>query len=92
MQKLQRFILPSLFLCLLVFVPEVSEAQCAMCKATAEQSDHTGLNLGIMVLFFTPYLVIGTVSYLWWKNRKDVDEPIHSDIDSLKEIEPSRMN
>lgn len=51
-------------------------AQCSMCQATAETSldagatTAAGLNKGIMYLFFTPYLIIGTVAYFWWRARR----------------------
>ena len=55
-------------------------AQCPMCRMSAESNMAAGgtagkgLNKGIMYLFFTPYLVIGTLVFLWYKNRKKVDE------------------
>jgi hypothetical protein len=52
-------------------------AQCAMCRTTIENnvsagdtSLASGLNLGIMYLFFAPYLVIGVIAYLWYRNSK----------------------
>ncbi|MFP4089722.1 MAG: hypothetical protein ACLFUB_04350 [Cyclobacteriaceae bacterium] len=49
-------------------------AQCAMCRATIENNvSHgettigSGLNLGILYLFVTPYLLIGLLAYLWYK-------------------------
>lgn len=56
-----------------------SLAQCAMCRTTVENnvsagdtSLASGLNLGIMYLFFTPYIVIGTIAFLWYrKSRKE---------------------
>ena len=51
-------------------------SQCSMCQATNESSleagstNAEGLNKGIMYLFFTPYLIIGTVAYFWWRARK----------------------
>ena len=50
-------------------------AQCAMCKAQAvtglqgESKDPMGLNMAIMYLFFTPYLIIGVIAYFLYKNR-----------------------
>ncbi|MBC6996536.1 hypothetical protein QWY85_09535 [Neolewinella lacunae] len=56
-------------------------AQCPMCRATAESNlanggtEGRGLNNGILYLFFMPYLLIGTVAFLWWRNRKkEADE------------------
>lgn len=51
-------------------------AQCPMCRATAESNlanggtEGRGLNNGILYLFFMPYILIGTVAFLWWRNRK----------------------
>lgn len=55
-------------------------AQCPMCRATAESNlanggtEGRGLNNGILYLLGMPYVLIGTVAYLWWRNRKKVDE------------------
>ena len=55
-------------------------AQCSMCQATAESSrdagssNSDGINKGVMYLFFTPYLIIGTVGYFWWRARKKAQE------------------
>ncbi len=51
-----------------------------MCQATAESSrdagsaNSDGINKGVMYLFFTPYLIIGTVGYFWWRSRKKDQE------------------
>ncbi len=75
--EMKKYIITSIaLLTLSLLFVQNAEAQCAMCKATAEQSDVVGLNLGIFVLFFMPYLIVSTIGFLWWKNRiKDVDEP-----------------
>ncbi|MFM2305835.1 MAG: hypothetical protein RLZZ367_504 [Bacteroidota bacterium] len=55
-------------------------AQCSMCQATAESSrdagssNSEGINKGVMYLFFTPYLIIGTIGYFWWRSRKKQQE------------------
>lgn len=61
-------------------------AQCPMCRATAESNlanggtEGRGLNRGILYLFFTPYLIVGTVAFLWWRNRiKNRDTPDDSE-------------
>ncbi|MBK8348400.1 MAG: hypothetical protein IPL08_12520 [Saprospiraceae bacterium] len=54
-------------------------AQCPMCKLSAESnlrdggSAGKGLNTGILYMFFLPYLIVGTLGYLWYKNRKNYD-------------------
>lgn len=51
-------------------------AQCPMCRATAETNlanggtEGQGLNNGIMYMLGMPYLLIGTIAFLWWRNRK----------------------
>lgn len=67
-----------LFVCFLSFasVP-VGLAQCAMCRATVESNSKTqdqsigkGLNTGIIYLMTIPYIAIGVVGYLWYRNSK----------------------
>ena len=69
-------------LVLLVFYPEMVEAQCPMCKMGAESnlnnggSSGKGLNNGILYMLATPYLIIGAIAYVWWRNRKKKGEEI----------------
>lgn len=57
---------------LLVIVP--AEAQCAMCRAVLEseegQKTAKGINNGIMYLMIIPYILIGTVGYFLYRNKK----------------------
>jgi hypothetical protein len=68
------FLLSILFI--LTFSNSRISAQCSMCQATAESSrdagstNSDGINKGVMYLFFTPYLLIGTVWYFWSRARK----------------------
>ena len=63
-----------LFLLLVVVCVLPAEAQCAMCRAVleSEQSGTTakGINNGIMYLMVFPYLLVGTVGYLVYRNRQ----------------------
>jgi hypothetical protein len=51
----------------LVLVPNITEAQCAMCKASVESSQGQknsvagGLNTGILYLMAVPYLLIAFI-------------------------------
>ncbi|WP_299819149.1 hypothetical protein [uncultured Pontibacter sp.] len=56
-------------------------SQCAMCRATVESNVGTGskdpesevgsgLNTGILYLMVVPYILIGTVGFLWYKSNK----------------------
>jgi len=69
-----------IFVCLflLINVQEIL-AQCAMCRTTMENnvsqgegmSLGAGLNTGILLLFFAPYVVISVIGYLWYKKSKE---------------------
>ena len=58
-------------------------AQCAMCRATLETNVSNGsetvlasqLNLGILYLFASPYLIIAAVGYFWYKNSRKSKNP-----------------
>jgi len=58
------------------FLPFESMAQCAMCKGAAEANlkmgggDPVGLNNGILYMLSIPYLLVGTIGYWWWRNRR----------------------
>ncbi|MBK8625850.1 MAG: hypothetical protein IPN86_09900 [Saprospiraceae bacterium] len=68
-----------IFVILLFITPDVL-AQCPMCKLSAESNLRDGgtagkgLNAGILYMFAMPYLIVGTLGYLWYKNRKNYDK------------------
>jgi hypothetical protein len=55
-------------------------AQCPMCKMSAESNMKgggtfgNGLNAGIIYMLATPYLLVGTIGFIWWRNRKKANE------------------
>lgn len=57
-------------------------AQCPMCRATAESNlanggtEGAGLNQGILYLLGMPYVLIGTIGFIWWRNRKKEHEVV----------------
>lgn len=60
------------FILLLLFV-QVSNAQCAMCKAVVESGDPSeaeGLNSGILYLMIFPYILVGTLIYFIVKSKR----------------------
>jgi len=73
--KLRNFIITAALVSLLLISSETF-AQCAMCKAAAEEGVKDGntqsatLNSGIMYLLAMPYLAFAVIGYLWWKNYK----------------------
>jgi hypothetical protein len=57
-----------------LLLPEPVLAQCAMCRATVTQSPEgremsEKLNTAILVMFFAPYLVFGTVAAVLFRAR-----------------------
>ena len=55
-------------------------AQCPMCRATAESNlanggtEGAGLNQGILYLLGMPYVLVGTIAFIWWRNRRQEHE------------------
>ncbi len=70
----------ALFACLLAFSAPTVVAQCPMCKIGAESnlknggSAGNGLNTGILYMLSAPYLLVGTIGFLWYRNRKKESE------------------
>lgn len=68
---------------LTLVTPLATNAQCPMCRMSAESNlknggqSGKGLNNGILYMLATPYLIIGGVAYVWYRNRrKEDDEPV----------------
>lgn len=62
-----------------------AQAQCPMCKISAESNLKNGgtagkgLNAGILFMLSVPYLLVGTIGYVWWRNRQKPGEQPLSD-------------
>ncbi|WP_372744997.1 hypothetical protein [Lutibacter sp.] len=57
----------------LIFVFQITNAQCAMCKAVVESgevSQAEGLNSGILYLMIFPYLLVGALLYFIIKSKR----------------------
>ncbi len=65
-----------LLIFVLLAVTQMAYSQCAMCKAVAESdlngggATAVGLNNGIMYLMAFPYVLIASVAYLWYRQKK----------------------
>lgn len=65
--------------------PVTADAQCPMCRMSAESnlknggSAGKGLNNGILYMLATPYILIGAVGYVWWRNRRRKEEELEFD-------------
>jgi len=62
-------------------MPLLNFAQCAMCRtqvvnnvSAGDTSLAAGLNFGILYLFFTPYILIAVIVFLWFKYAKYNDK------------------
>ena len=76
---LQRFICGFLLLmAFLVLASEVKAQGCVMCRSQVgshKDKDEaklvgSSLNTGILYLMAAPYLLIGTVGFIWYRSRK----------------------
>ena len=74
MKKLMM-VISVVILLFFALLPEVA-AQCPMCRMTAESNlanggqEGQGLNNAILYLLATPYLLIGGMAYMWWRNKR----------------------
>ncbi|MEY4646727.1 MAG: hypothetical protein RIQ98_563 [Bacteroidota bacterium] len=62
---------------MLILIQWDADAQCAMCRTTVESTVSngrsniaTGLNTGILYLLTAPYLLVGAVAWLWFRQSK----------------------
>lgn len=62
------------FLGVLLLMPLVGSAQCAMCRAVIESGQDTslaeGINNGIVYLMAIPYILIGVLFYFIFRKAK----------------------
>jgi hypothetical protein len=79
-----------LAIALMVSSPVLTEAQCPMCRMSVESNLKNGgtagrgLNAGILYLLMTPYLLVGGLAYVWWRNKKRREDMALED--NLREI------
>ena len=59
-----------------MLMPFITYAQCAMCKAQAEQSMDGGrkpiggINTGIIYMLVAPFFLAGVFMFIWWRNMR----------------------
>jgi hypothetical protein len=65
------------FLFVMLLAQTNTWAQCAMCRATLENNISNGnvgiaagINVGIMYLFFAPYLAVGLLAFFWYRSTR----------------------
>lgn len=67
-----------LFVAAFTFSSEVKAQGCVMCRAqVGENKDQdeaklvgSSLNTGILYLMAAPYLLVGTLGFIWYRNKK----------------------
>jgi len=78
------------FILTLVLVAGILSAQCPMCRMSLESNLENGgtmgrtINAGILYMLGMPYLLVGFLGYVWYKNRKKMER--------LEEEAKARLN
>ncbi len=77
-----KYLIAITLVLLLLIVSFDLAAQCPMCKIAAESNLENGgtagkgLNNGILYMLSLPYVLIGLIGFVWYKNRNKVEENI----------------
>jgi len=77
--KSKYIVVAILVVAMLFLIPEL-DAQCPMCRMSAESNlkdggtAGKGLNAGILYMLSMPYLLVMGMGYLWWRNKKSQQE------------------
>jgi len=84
MNKFQSLVICTILILLLMGIVDGDLlSQCPMCKMSAEQNlkdggtAGQGLNKGILYMLTIPYLLVGGLGFLWWKNRRRLSDEIY---------------
>ncbi len=72
-----KFVVILLLSIVLLFCFQIElEAQCPMCKMSAESNLKNGgtagkgLNKGILYMLSLPYILVMSIGFLWWRNHR----------------------
>ncbi|MDZ7878280.1 MAG: hypothetical protein U5L45_11445 [Saprospiraceae bacterium] len=63
-----------------------ADAQCPMCRMGLESNLKNGgtagkgINAGILFLLATPYLLVGGIAFVWFRNKKSQQDIIETSI------------
>tara|TARA_R110002050_G_scaffold179118_3_gene312459 strand:- start:111844 stop:112056 length:213 start_codon:yes stop_codon:yes gene_type:complete len=61
--------------CVILLIPMLSEAQCAMCRAVLESEEGSatakGINNGIVYLMAVPYVLVGVLFFFVYRKMKN---------------------
>lgn len=73
---MKQYIKPLLLTVLILVIAHVAFSQCAMCTEVADESARNGntagdgINKGVLYLFLSPYLIVGTIGFILWRSRR----------------------
>ena len=80
----------SFILLLMCTKVDVAQAQCPMCRMSLESNlknggtQGKGINAGILYLLVTPYLIVGGIAFVWYRNRKQrLDMDIETELEQI---------
>ena len=73
---MNKIVKPLLLTLLLLIIVQVAFSQCAMCTEIADEATKNGnsagdgINKGVLYLFLSPYLIVATIGFIWWRSRR----------------------
>ncbi|MBK8830209.1 MAG: hypothetical protein IPN60_05005 [Saprospiraceae bacterium] len=82
MKKMHRIVIILAIAIMGMLTSYESSAQCPMCKMSAESNLKNGgtagkgLNAGILYMLALPYTLMGTIGYIWWRNRRKEEDEV----------------
>lgn len=93
--KMLKILRGSILVIALTFTANsVVEAQCPMCRMSLESNLKNGgtagkgINAGILFLLATPYLLVGGIAFVWYKNKRNQDN-----VELIEGLsDPARLN
>ena len=76
----RKYIITAVLIVFFIVLGNELFSQCPMCRMAAETNlqnggtEGKGLNTGILYILSLPYILIGVLGFIWWKNRKQAPE------------------
>lgn len=73
---------PMLTFALMLIANMDAIAQCPMCRMSLESNLKNGgtagqgMNAGILMLLSTPYLLVGGIAFVWYRNKKSQQDNV----------------
>ena len=84
MNRLLKITIICSIICVVILLTsEDLVSQCPMCRLSAEQNlkdggtAGKGLNKGILYMLTLPYILVASLGFIWYKNRKRLSEDIY---------------